>query len=140
MKSFVFVTGMMNVLGGILFAVPNALLLAGIEAPANRFWHLLPALFLFFLGIILVYSSRDLANRATIVFWDGFSRVTAFVLFVWYGLYAGMGILTSLLGVVDLAIALVYFFGLPRVLDRDFLSILLDRRETAASSKRAPGN
>jgi len=28
----------------------------------------------------------------------------------------------------DLAIALTYFIGLPRVLDRSFLSILLDRR------------
>ncbi|PKN33779.1 MAG: hypothetical protein CVU61_11725 [Deltaproteobacteria bacterium HGW-Deltaproteobacteria-19] len=131
MKVFVFITGMMNVLGGILFAMPGALLLAGIEAPANRFWLLLPALFLFFLGIILIYSSRDLAHRATIVFWDGFSRVTAFAVFVWYGLCAGMGAMLAVLGVVDLAIALVFFIGLPRVLHRDFLSILFDHRDTA---------
>ncbi len=131
MKGFVFWTGWMNVLGGILFAVPGALALAGIETPANRFWLLLPALFLAFLGIILVYSSRDLVNRAPIVFWDGFSRVAAFVLFVWYGLCAGMGIMVTVLGVVDLAIALVYFIGLPRVLGRRFLDILFDRQTAA---------
>ncbi|NPU83854.1 MAG: hypothetical protein HPY65_05145 [Syntrophaceae bacterium] len=131
MKRFVFATGLMNVLGGILFAVPDALLLVGIEAPANRFWLLLPALFLAFLGVILIFSSRDLANRATIVFWDGFSRVTAFFVFLWFGLCAGMGNMVALLGIVDLAVALVYFVGLPRALDRGFLSILLDRHGTA---------
>ncbi len=131
MKRFVFWTGWMNVFGGILFAVPGALPLAGIETPENRFWLLLPALFLAFLGVILVYSSRDLANRAPIVFWDAFSRVTAFVLFVWFGLCAGMGAMVTILGVIDLAIALVYFIGLPRVLGRGFLDILLDRRAAA---------
>lgn len=87
-----------------------------------------PAIFLFFLGIILIYSSRDLKNRATIVFWDGMSRVAAFLGFSWFGLFAGMGLDMVLAASADLAIALVYFIGLPRDLGRSFMSILLDRR------------
>jgi hypothetical protein len=89
---------------------------------------MLPAIFLFFLGIILVYSSRDLKSRATIVFWDGLSRVTAFLEFSWFGLFTDMGFNLVLMGAVDLLIAFVYFIGIPRVLGRSFMSILLDRR------------
>ena len=87
-----------------------------------------PAIFLFFLGIILMYSSRDLDNRATIVFWDGLSRVAAFLGVSWFGLFAGMGFLIVLAASADLVIAIVYFIGLPRILGRSFMSILLDRR------------
>jgi hypothetical protein len=128
MKTFIFITGIINVLTGILFTMPKALLLTGIKAPENPFWLMLPAIFLFFLGIILVYSSRDLKSRATIVFWDGLSRVTAFLEFSWFGLFTDMGFNLVLMGAVDLLIALVYFIGIPRVLGRSFMSILLDRR------------
>lgn len=128
MKKFVFLTGILNVILGILFALPGVMQTAGIQPPENPFWLMFPAIFLFFLGIILMYSSRDLENRATIVFWDGLSRVAAFLGVSWFGLFAGMGFFIVIAASADLVIALVYFIGLPRVLDRSFTSILLDRR------------
>lgn len=128
MKKFVFLTGILNVILGILFALPGVMQTAGIQPPENPFWLMFPAIFLFFLGIILIYSSRDLENRATIVFWDGLSRVAAFLGVSWFGLFAGMGFFIVIAASADLVIALVYFIGLPRVLDRSFTSILLDRR------------
>jgi hypothetical protein len=128
MKKFVFLTGILNVILGILFALPGVMQTAGIQPPENPFWLMLPAIFLFFLGIILMYSSRDLENRATIVFWDGLSRVAAFLGVSWFGLFAGMGFFIVLAASADLVIAMVYFIGLPRILGRSFMSILLDRR------------
>jgi hypothetical protein len=128
MKKFVLLTGILNVILGILFALPGVMQTAGIQPPENPFWLMFPAIFLFFLGIILMYSSRDLENRATIVFWDGLSRVAAFLGVSWFGLFAGMGFFIVIAASADLVIALVYFIGLPRVLDRSFTSILLDRR------------
>jgi hypothetical protein len=125
MKKFVLLTGILNVILGILFALPGVMQTAGIQPPENPFWLMFPAIFLFFLGIILMYSSRDLENRATIVFW---SRVAAFLGVSWFGLFAGMGFFIVIAASADLVIALVYFIGLPRVLDRSFTSILLDRR------------
>ena len=127
-KKFVFLTGLLNVLLGVLFTMPGLIRLAGVEPPDHSFWLMFPAVFLFFLGIILMICSRDLKNRSTIVFWDGMSRVAAFFGCLWFGLYAGMGVPLALAALGDLAIALVYFIGLPRVLNRSFLSILLDRR------------
>ena len=128
MKNFVFLTGILNIILGVLFAVPGVVDLAGVKPPENPFWLMFPAIFLFFLGFILIYSSRDLENRATIVFWDGLSRVAAFLGVSWFGLFAGMGVVIVLAASADLVIAMVYFIGLPRVLDRSFTSILLDRR------------
>ena len=128
MNKFVFLTGVLNVILGILFAVPGAMGLAGVQPPENPFWLMFPAVFLFFLGFILMYSSRDLEHRATIVFWDGLSRIAAFLGVSWFGLFAGMGVTIVLAASADLAIALVYFIGLPKALDRSFTDILLDRR------------
>jgi hypothetical protein len=127
-KKFVFLTGLFNVVLGVLFTMPGAIRLAGVKPPDHPFWLMFPAVFLFFLGIILMVSSRDLEHRSTLVFWDGMSRVAAFAGCGWFGLYAGMGVPVVLAALGDLAIALVYFIGLPRVLHRSFLSILLDRR------------
>lgn len=128
MKKFVFISGILNILLGILFTRPGVIRMAGIEPPENPFWLMFPAIFLFFLGFILIYSSKDLENRSTIVFWDGLSRIAAFGGCLWFGLIAGMGFHLVLAASLDLAIALVYFVGLPRMLGRSFLSILLDRR------------
>ncbi|MBW6499590.1 MAG: hypothetical protein K0B09_14470 [Bacteroidales bacterium] len=128
MKKFVFLSGLLNVFLGLLFTVPAVIRLAGIEPPENPFWLMFPAVFLFFLGFILIYSSRDLQNRATIVLWDGLSRVAAFGGCLWFGLGAGMGVNLVLAASADLMVALIYFIGLPRVLGRGFLDILLDRQ------------
>jgi len=128
MKKFVFLTGILNLILGILFTMPCIIKQAGIQPPENPFWLMFPAIFLFFLGIILMYSSRDLENRATIVFWDGLSRVVAFLGVSWFGLFAGMGFFIVLAASADLVIAIVYFIGLPRVLGRSFTSILWDQR------------
>jgi len=128
-KKFVFLTGLFNVLLGVLFTMPGLIRFAGVEPPDSSLWLMFPAVFLFFLGIILMVCSRDLENRSAIVFWDGMSRVAAFAACVWFGLYAGMGMPMVIAALGDLAIALVYFIGLPRALDRTFMSILLDRHD-----------
>jgi hypothetical protein len=128
MITFVFLSGIINVLTGIIFIIPGTLQLTGLQIPENHFWLIFPAIFIFFLGIILIYCSRDLQSRATIVFWDGLSRVAAFFVFLWFGLFADMSINMVLMAVPDLIIAIIYFVGIPRVLGRDFLSILFDRR------------
>lgn len=132
MKKFIFLTGIFNVILGILFTMPCVIKQAGVQPPDNPFWLMFPAIFLFFLGFILIYCSRDLKNRATIVFWDGLSRVAAFLGVSWFGLFAGMGYFIVLAASADLVIALVYFIGLPRILGRSFMSILLDRNFSIA--------
>jgi hypothetical protein len=127
MKKFVIATGIFNIGAALTFIIPGGLGPTGIAAPDNRFWLLLPAFFLLFMGIMLIFAARDLERRAVIVFWDGMLRGAAFFLFAWLG-YSTGNVMPCLLGVVDLAIALAYFIGLPRVLGRDFMDILLDRR------------
>lgn len=111
----------------MLLARPGLLARAGLKPPESPFWLMFPAIFIFFIGIILVYCSRDLKHRATIVFWDGMSRVASFLIILWFSLFPGMGFDMVLAASVELAIAIVYFAGLPRVLGRSFMDILLDR-------------
>ncbi|PKL40057.1 MAG: hypothetical protein CVV44_07525 [Spirochaetae bacterium HGW-Spirochaetae-1] len=126
MKKFVALTGIINITTGIAFVIPGSISLAGIEAPGSPFWLLLPALFLVFLGTILIFSSRDLERRATVVFWDGMSRVAAFFLFSWLACSSG-NFVPALLGAADLLIGVIYFIAIPRVLNRGFFDILFDR-------------
>jgi hypothetical protein len=49
-----------------------------------------------YLGLALVLSSRDLAARASFVYWEGILRVVAFFLFAGFGFLGGLGALTRI--------------------------------------------
>ena len=127
MKKFVFWTGVYNIVLGLGFLVPPLVDLLQVPAPEAGFWVRLPAIIVTYLGVLLVICSRKLRERASIVFWEGILRIVLFLLLAGYGFFGGLGIAMALVGVVDLAIGLVYVFGLPRSLDVKSGDLLMDR-------------
>jgi len=127
MRGFVFWTGIYNIIAGISFLVPGIVPLLGIRPPESSFWVWTVAASVIYLGVALVLSSRRLAERATVVYWEGILRIVAFFLFGGYGFFGDLGLVAGILGVLDLVIGLVYLIGLPRALGKPAMDLLLDR-------------
>jgi len=127
MKKFVFWTGIYNVVAGISFLFPGIASLLGVKLPESNFWVWFAAAAVIYLGIALVLCSRNLAARASLVYWEGILRVAAFFLFGGFGFLGDLGIGIGVLGIVDLLIGLVYLIGLPKALNTTAANLLLDR-------------
>ncbi len=126
MRKFVFWTGIYNIVVALTVACPWVAKLCGTPLPTSYFWLWLPSLFLIFLGILLVICSRNLKARAPLVYWDGILRIACFLLMAGFGVFGGLGAAITLLGIIDLAIGLVYLIGLPKALNTPPKNLLLD--------------
>lgn len=127
MQTFVFWTGVYNIVLGISFLIPGFAALLGLQEPESIFWLWLPATFVIYLGIMLIFCSRRLTTRAPLVFWEGILRLAAFALLAWFGFFTDLGIIAVLIGVIDLLIGLGYIIGLPKSLGIPAKSLLLDQ-------------
>ncbi|MFQ5899039.1 MAG: hypothetical protein ACE5JN_12460 [Candidatus Methylomirabilia bacterium] len=126
MAAFVFWTGIYNIVAAISFFFPRFLHMLRIQTPGSVFWTELIAVVVIYLGIVLILCSRKLAARASIVYWEGYTRVMAFLLMAWFGFFGGIGFLVGILGIIDLVFGLVYIFGLPSALNTTHGKLLLD--------------
>jgi len=81
---------------------------------------------LIYSGVVLVLCSRAY-QRAALVYWAGFLRIAGFFLFAAFGFWGDFGVVTGILGIVDLIIGLVYLIGLPKSLSTSATNLLLDR-------------
>jgi len=127
MKKFVFWTGIYNIVGGISFLGPKAPGLSLVKFPESNFWVWTLGAAITYLGLALVLCSRDLAARASLVYWDGILRVFGFFLFAGFGFLGGLGVMLGIIGIVDLLVGLVYLIGLPKALNTTVANLLLDR-------------
>jgi hypothetical protein len=127
MQKFVYWTGILGAFSGLglLFPAISKLLMPS-ENPG-----LLPNLYgmlAVFLGIMLIFCSRDLRHRGTLVIWEGVLRVCVFLIIVWYGILGVSHILLVMAGVFDLFVGTIYLVALPRHLGLPLISLLLDRQ------------
>ena len=112
MTAFVFWSGVYNAGLALLLLFPSAYRSLGLNI-CDPLWGWLIASFLAFTSVVLILAARDLGRRASFVYWEA----------------AGMG-----LG--DLAIGLVYMFGLPRVLGVSHSDLLFDRHSLQFGERR----
>jgi hypothetical protein len=129
MKQFVFWTGAYNILLAVSSLIPAVAELMGLTAPGSRFYLWLPGILIIYLGIVLILASRNLYERASLVFWEGILRLAGFVVATRYGFFGEFGVSLGMIGVVDLLVGLVYIIGLPIALNRSMIALLLDRKE-----------
>ncbi len=127
MQKFVFWTGVYNIIIGGSFLIPGLTNLLNIQAPQVALWLYLPAILVIYLGILLIFCSRRLPERASLVFWEGIARIAVFVPLAWFGFFTDLGFMVGVIGVIDLLIGLGYIIGLPRALHVPARSLLLDQ-------------
>ncbi len=126
MKNFVFWSGVYNVGLALTLTCPPFYRLLGLNVPAPL-WGWLVAGFLAFTSAVLILAARDLCHRATFVYWESILRYIAALLLVPAGLFGDLGLIAVPLGLGDLAIGLVYMFGLPKELSVSHQALLYDR-------------
>jgi hypothetical protein len=128
MRKFVFWTGIYDIILGIILWFPPILKLLGVGSlPTSNFWLDFLGIGVAYAGIVLVLSSRNISSRAPAICWEGILRIAAFFLCIGFGIFGGLGVLIVLLGIIELAIGLVYLIGLPKVLKTSARNLLLDR-------------
>lgn len=126
MKFFVFWTGVINVLSGLALQFPAISLRLMPLEPPGMVLHIFGAMAVF-LGIMLVFCSRDLPARGVLVAWEGVLRLVGFATMAGYGLFGGAGIQAALSGLVDGLFGFIYLVALPKFLGISLVDLLLDR-------------
>ena len=125
MKNFVFWSGVYNAGLALTLTCPPFYKLLGLNIPAPL-WGWLLAGFLAFTSATLILSSRKLRQRATFVYHEAILRYIAALLLVTAGLFGDLGLIAVPLGLGDLAIGLVYMFGLSKELGVSHCALLCD--------------
>ena len=126
MRQFVFWSGVYNAGLALFLLFPPLYRTLGLNIPAPL-WGWLLAGFLGYTSAVLILASRDLRRRASLVYWESLLRYIAALLLVSAGLFGDLGLIAVPLGFGDLAIGLVYMFGLPKVLLISHRDLLCDR-------------
>lgn len=126
MRQFVFWSGVYNAGLALFLLFPPLYLTLGLNIPAPL-WGWLLAGFLGFTSAVLILASRDLRRRASLVYWESLLRYVAALLLIPAGLVGDLGLIAVPLGLGDLAIGLVYMFGLPKELQLSHWALFCDR-------------
>ena len=128
MRPFVFWSGVYNAGLSLLLLCPPLYRLLGLNICAPL-WGWLIAGFLGFTSAVLILAARDLRRRASLVYWEALLRYVAALLLIPAGLFSDIGLIAVPMGLGDLAIGLVYMFGLPKELGISHHALLCDRLE-----------
>lgn len=83
--------------------------------------------FLGFTSAVLILATHDLRGRASLVYWESLLRYVAALVLVPAGLFGDLGLIAVPLGLGDLAIGLVYMFGLPKEFGVSHRALLCDQ-------------
>jgi hypothetical protein len=126
MKTFVFWSGVYNAGLALTLTCPPFYRGLGLNIPAPL-WGWLIAGFLAYTSVALILASRDLHHRAAFVYWESMLRFIGALLLIPAGLFGDLGLIAVPLGLGDLAIGLVYMFGLPKELGVSHCTLLCDR-------------
>ena len=128
MTPFVFWTGVYNAGLALLLTCPPAYRALGLNI-CSPVWGWLIAGFLAFTSAVLILCARDLKRRASMVYWEAQLRYAAALVLVPAALFGDVGLIAAPLGLGDLAIGLVYMFGLVKELGLSHQALLFDRLE-----------
>ena len=126
MTSFIFWTGVFNAGLALTLTFPSIYRWLGLNVP-TPLWGWLVAGFLAYTSVALILASRNLRPRASFVYWESILRYIAALLLIPAGLFGDLGLIAVPLGLGDLAIGLIYMFGLPKELGLSHSTLLCDR-------------
>jgi hypothetical protein len=129
MQKFIFWSGVYNAGLALTLTCPPLYRSVGLNVPAPL-WGWLVGGFLAYTSVALILASRDLRHRAAFVYWESILRYIAALLLIPAGLFGDLGLIAVPLGLGDLAIGLVYMFGLPKELGISYQTLLYDRSAT----------
>jgi hypothetical protein len=126
MKKLVLISAFLNFCVALCLPCPWLWEKGGIPIPDSSIWLWFPATLVLIIGIIVAVCSRDLENRAPIIYWVGVCRIIVSALIAGF-FYKYMGPLVFGLVAMEWFFAFSYFIGLSKMLKASFFKILFDR-------------
>lgn len=108
----------------IIFLVPGALALFGVEEPYSSFWRVLPALLASFGAVTLWISSNNIVQFATFPVWNGIIRIIFAAVAIAASYHHTMGAFILLLALGDLLIGIQTVTLVKRAANKSFFQIL----------------
>jgi hypothetical protein len=126
MSFFVFWSGVYNAGLAFLLVFPPLYRALGLNICSPALGWVI-ANFLAYTSVVLIFASRDLTRRGSLVYWEELSRYVAAIVLIPAGLFGDLGPIAALLGLADLIIGLVYAFGLTKELGVSHSALLFDR-------------
>jgi len=108
----------------IIFLVPGALALFGVEEPYSSFWRVLPALLASFGAVTLWISSNNIVQFASFPMWNGIIRIIFAIVAIAAGYHHTMGAFILLLSLGDLLIGILTVALVTRAANKSFFQIL----------------
>ena len=127
MKQFIFWTGMISVVSGLSLQFSQIAQLLMPTEQAGMVMHLFGAMAVF-LGVMLIFRSRNLQARGVLVAWEGVLRLFGCAVMVYYGIFGGAGFMSAVSGLFDGAVGVAYLIGLPQHLQCRLSDLLFDTR------------
>jgi hypothetical protein len=126
MSEFVFWSGVYNAGLAFFLVFPSLYRGLGLNICSPVLGWLIAA-FLAYTSVVLIFASRDLVQRGALVYWEALLRYVAAIVLIPAGLFGDIGPIAALMGLGDLAIGLVYAFGLTKELGVSHTALLFDR-------------
>lgn len=111
----------------IIFLVPGALPLLGVQDPYSSFWKVLPALLASFGAVTLWISSSNITQFAVFPIWNGIIRIVFATVVISAGYHHTMGAFVLLLAIGDLLIGVLTVALVHRALNKSFSSMILNK-------------
>lgn len=121
------IASLYNASGLIIFLVPGALALVGVEEPYSSFWQVLPALLASFGAITLWIASTDIQQYAIFPYWNGIIRMIFGIVCLTMGYHTTMGIFILLLVSGDLILGLLTLILVDRAVTKSFIQTILNK-------------
>lgn len=126
MKKFIYWSGIYNAVLGMFLIFPPVYHSVGLNLCSPILGWLIAG-FLNFTGVVLILCSRQLRQRASLVYWEAVLRYFAALLLIPSAIFSDIGLIALPLGVVDLFIGLAYTFGLSNELKLSHRDLFFDR-------------
>ncbi|MGE4173445.1 MAG: hypothetical protein AB7F41_13310 [Methylocystis sp.] len=123
MSAFIFWSGVYNAVLASVLAFPPLYRAIGLNI-CSPVWGWLIAGFLAYTSVVLIFASRNLIQGGALVYWESLLRYVAAIILIPAGLFGDIGLIAALLGLGDLAIGLVYAFGLTKELGVSHAALL----------------
>ena len=122
-KIIVLIAGIFNILiglGMIAKAFPN-------NSGENLVMNVMPGVFIIFMGVAIIWASRNLNERAPLVLWNGLVRLFN-ALLVLYALYTG-DLPTAIVAItgMDLILAIIFIVGSIKVTGIPFAKLVVGK-------------
>lgn len=122
-RKIVVITGILNFPIGLMMMLPALMS----PNPETLVTSVVVGAFLMFAGAALVWASKDIEHRASIIVWNGIVRLIGVTTVSYLGSMATIPTEQIVISAMDFALFLIYSIGCVKITGKSFVTLLLGK-------------